>query len=98
MQNLEIQSIDIIDLARVTGGQAGGQQQPAPTNPPPANPGVNADTYRYGGGELGRIGGELLGSDTAAKHLERAGQKAGEAVYNAGEWLGRQAGRLIYGN
>jgi hypothetical protein len=93
MQNLEIQTIDIIDLASVTGGADG----PAP-NPAPANPGVNRETYNYAGGEIGRAAGEILGSETAAKHLQTAGQAIGRGIYNAGDWLGTQAGRLLYGN
>jgi len=92
MQNLDtIQTIDINSLALVTGGEGNG---PGP-NPAPANPGINEETYRYAGGEAGRAAGEILGSETAAKHLQTAGQYAGQGLYRAGEWLGNQAARLM---
>jgi hypothetical protein len=86
-------TIDLTSLALVTGGADG----PAP-NPAPAQPGIDEKTYKYAGGEVGRAAGEILGSPTAAKHLQTAGQAVGQGIYRAGDWLGTQAGRLLYGN
>ena len=92
-----MENISILDLATVTGGQGPANPGPA-ANPAPANPGINQPTYSYAGGEIGRAAGEMLGSETAARHLQTAGQAVGTGIYNAGSWLGTQAGRLLYGN
>lgn len=86
-----IQTIDLSQLHLVTGGQQGAAQQP----PAPA---INEDNYSYWGGQAGRVGGEVLGSETAARHLQSAGEAAGRGLYRAGTWLGDQADKLIYGN
>ncbi len=86
-----MENISILDLATVTGGAPNG---PGP-NPEPAQQGINEPTYKYWGGEAGRAAGEMLGSETAAKHLQSAGQAAGQGIYRAGTWLGQQAGRLM---
>jgi len=86
-----LQTIDLSSLALVTGGAPNG---PGP-NPEPAQQGINEPTYKYWGGEAGRAAGEILGSETAAKHLQSAGQAAGQGLYRAGTWLGNQAARLM---
>jgi len=91
MQTIDtLETLDINSLSLVTGGEGNG---PGP-NPAPANPGINEETYRYAGGELGRAGGEILGSETAAKHLQTAGQTIGTGLHRAGTWLGNQFARL----
>jgi hypothetical protein len=86
------ETIDLSHLHLITGGQQGAQPQQ-----PPA-PAVNEENYSYWGGQAGRVAGEVMGSETAARHLQSAGEAAGRGIYRAGSWLGEQAGRLIYGN
>ena len=83
-----METISIEQLSSVMGGEVGA----------PATPGINEETYAYGGQELGKIGGELLGSETLGRHLGSAGEQVGRGIYRAGSWLGEQVGRAIYGN
>jgi hypothetical protein len=86
METQALQTIDLDQLSLVTGGDEA----------PPANRGVNEETYRYYGREAGRAAGEVLNSPTLSRHLSEAGEQVGRGLYNAGSWLGTQVGNWLY--